>query len=565
MTELTPPSTPSSGETSLDGPSNAGVSSPPRRSTRPPSMRVSVGPHVPPPSPLSQIKHDVPSSIVVFLVALPLCLGIALASGAPLFAGLITGIVGGVVVSWASGSQLAVSGPAAGLSAIVLAGITSLADYRAFLLAVVLAGGLQLVLGFVRAGIIAYYFPSNVIRGLLAAIGALLILKQAPHALGLDTDFMGDEGFFGADARNTFSEIAYAITHLRWGALIVSAIGLGVLFGWDRIPEKRRPKWLPAPLIVVALGLGVNQVLLTSAPSLAISSEHLVALPAGGPSALIAALQFPDFTRITDIDVWQLALVLAIVASIETLLCLEAIDKLDPYKRVSPADRELKAQGLGNLVAGMIGGLPMTAVVVRGSANVQSGARTKMSSFLHGIWLLVAVLALPSVLNLVPLAALAAVLIHVGYKLSPVSLFRKMFALGWNQFLPFAATFVAILLTDLLKGVAIGLAISVFFILKRSMESPYFMSHHEKHADFGVPYVRIELAEHVSFLHKAAVIKALQEIGHGSFVEIDGSRSRHIDRDVLEIIYDYRTESKLKNIQVELVEIPSIGAPVGGH
>ena len=468
------------------------------------------------------------------------------------------------MVSWASGSQLSVSGPAAGLSAIVLAGIEGV-GYPAFLLAVVLAGGFQIALGFFRAGIIAYYFPSNVIRGLLAAIGALLILKQIPHAVGLDTDFMGDEGFWGADSRNTFAEIGYAISNLRWGALIVSAIGLAVLFGWDKLPERLRPKWLPAPLLVVAAGLLINLAFTTFAPDLTISSEHLVALPDGGPGELLASLALPDFTRITDPAVWQIAGVVAIVASIETLLCLEAVDKLDPYKRVSPADRELKAQGIGNVIAGLLGGIPMTAVVVRGSANVQSGGRTKMSAFLHGVLLLVAVLALPAVLNLIPLAALAAVLIHVGYKLSPVSLFRKMFAMGWEQFLPFAATFVAILLTDLLKGVAIGLAVSIFFILKKSMESPYFLSHQEKHADFGVPYVRLELAEHVSFLHKASVIRALQEIAPSSFVEIDGSRSKVIDRDVLEIIHDYRTESKLKNIQVELIEIPSAGPSAGGH
>lgn len=578
MSEPAPPATsstrPSQGSTegptaepgreSISFPDDGPSAPPARRSMRPPSMRPSVGPHVPVPTPTSQLKHDVPASIVVFLVALPLCLGIALASGAPLFAGLISGIVGGLVVAWASGSNLSVSGPAAGLTAIIVAAIEHL-GYEAFLLSVVIAGAMQIGLGLLRAGIIGYYFPSNVIRGLLAAIGALLILKQIPHAIGLDTDFMGDEGFWGGDARNTFGEIGYALTHLRWGALAASTLGLAVLFGWERIPEARRPKWLPAPLLVVALGLAVNQLFVAVAPGLAISSEHLVALPTGGPAALLDNLRFPDFTRIADPAVWQTAAVLAIVASLETLLCLEAVDKLDPYKRVSPTNRELGAQGLGNIVAGLIGGIPMTAVVVRGSANVQSGGRTKTSAFLHGVLLLVAVLALPAVLNLVPLAALAAILIHVGYKLSPVSLFKKMFALGWEQFLPFLATFVAILLTDLLKGVAIGLAISIFFILKRSMESPYFLSRQEKHADFGVPYVRLELAEQVSFLHKASVIRALQEIAPDSFVEIDGSRSKAIDRDVLEIIYDYRTESKLKNIQVELIEIPTAGPSFGGH
>jgi MFS superfamily sulfate permease-like transporter len=546
-------------------PPSSSVSISPRGRTSIPPRRPSVGPHVPPPRPWDQLKHDAPASVVVFLVALPLCLGIALASGAPLFAGVLTGIVGGVVVSWASGSALSVSGPAAGLTAIVFAGIQSLGSYEAFLLAVVLAGVIQIVLGLLRAGIVGYYFPSNVIRGLLAAIGALLILKQVPHAVGLDTDYMGDESFQGADHRNTFAEIVHAVTHLRWGALIVAVAGLAILLLWDRIPAKKRPKWLPGPLVVVLIGTVINLLFTVVAPQLSIGPDDLVALPTGGPMLLLENLRFPDFTRIADPAIWTLAATLAIVASIETLLGVEAIDKLDAYKRVTPTDRELKAQGLGNIVAGMIGGIPLTAVVVRGSANAQAGARTKMSSFLHGLLLLVAVLVMPRMLNLIPLAALAAVLIHVGYKLSPVGLFRQMFALGWEQFLPFVATFLAILLTDLLRGVAIGLAISIFFILKRNFESPYFLSRQEKHAEAGIPYLRIELGEHVSFLHKASVIRALQGIAKGTIVEIDGSKSRFIYRDVLEIIHDFRTEAKTRDIDVRLIDIPSPGAALGGH
>jgi MFS superfamily sulfate permease-like transporter len=536
----------------------------PRRSSVPP-RRPSIAPTAAPSGPFAHWKADAPAAVVVFLVALPLCLGIALASGAPLFAGLITGIVGGVVVAWASGSALSVSGPAAGLTAIVVAGIHEAGTYEAFLVAVVIAGAIQISLGFLRAGIIGYYFPSNVIRGLLAAIGALLILKQFPHAIGLDTDYMGDESFTGGDSRNTFVEIAYALTQLRWGAVIVAAIGLAILFGWERIPEAKRPKWLPAPLLVVVLGILVNLAFGAFAPGLAIGHEDLVSLPTGGPLGLLDALRFPDFSRIGDTAIWTMGATIAIVASIETLLCVEAVDKLDPYKRVTPTDRELKAQGIGNVIAGLLGGIPMTAVVVRGSANVQAGGRTRLSAFLHGALLLVAVVAIPWVLNHIPLAALAAVLLHVGYKLSPVSLFRKMYALGWEQFLPFAATFVAILFTDLLKGVAIGLAISLFFILKRNFEMPYFMSREEKHAVEGVPWIRFDLAEHVSFLHKASLIRALQGIPKNSMVEIDGSGSRFIDRDVLEIIYDFRTEAKLKNIDVVLIDVPRPEGSVGGH
>lgn len=533
----------------------------PRSMSSPPNPSVAG---VERPTPFSQLKHDVPASIVVFLVALPLCLGIALASGAPLLAGMITGIVGGVVVSWASGSQLAVSGPAAGLAVIVLNGIESLGSYEAFLLAVVLAGGLQIVLGALRAGIIGWYFPANVIRGLLAAIGALLILKQLPHAIGLDTDYMGDESFVGAGGRDTFAEIGYALTNLRFGALIVSAIGLGILFGWDRIPAAKKPKWLPAPLLVVTLGVIANAVLGAVAPELVISSEHRVQLPTGGPAALLGDLRFPDFSRIADAAVWTTAATLAVVASIETLLSIEAIDKIDPYKRTTPTNRELAAQGLGNIVAGLIGGIPMTAVIVRGSANVQSGARTKMSAFLHGMLLLSAVLALPAVLNMIPLAALAAVLLHVGYKLAPVSLFKQMYARGTSELMPFLATFFGILLTDLLKGVAIGMAVAIFFILKRNFELPFYIERTAR-TEAGVPVVRIELSENVSFLNKAAVIKALQEIAHGTVVEIDGTRSRFIHPDVLDVIYDYRTEAKLREVDVRLREIPRPGGSLGAH
>lgn len=522
---------------------------------------MSAGSHVPRPQPFSQLKHDGPAALVVFLVALPLCLGIALASGAPLFAGLITGIVGGIVVAWASGSPLAVSGPAAGLTVIVANGISSAGSYEAFLLAVVLAGVMQIVLGQLKAGIIGWYFPANVIRGLLAAIGAILILKQLPHALGLDTDYMGDESFIGSGSRNTFAEIAYAVSHLRWGAFLVAALGLSMLFAWDRVPAAKRPKWLPAPLIVVVLGAVVNQLLWAVAPELAIREADLVTLPTGGPAELLSNLRFPDFSRIGDSAIWTVAATLAIVASVETLLSIEAVDKLDPYKRVTPTNRELMAQGIGNITAGLIGGLPMTAVIVRGSANIQAGARTKMSAFLHGVLLLVAVAALPHVLNLIPLAALAAVLLHVGYKLSPVNLFKQMYRLGWDQFLPFLATFVAILLTDLLKGVMIGLVVAVFFILKRNFEMPYFITRQEKHADLGVPFIRIELAENVTFLNRASVIRVLQEIPENSIVKIDGSRSRYIYRDVLEVIYNFRTEAKIRKIDVELIDIPPL---VGG-
>ncbi len=532
------------------------------RSRMPP--RASVGPGAPPPKPWEKLKHDLPSSLVVFLVALPLCLGIALASGAPLAAGLIAGIVGGLIVAPASGAALAVSGPAAGLTVIVLNGVRDLGSWEAFLMATVIGGVLQIVLGFVRAGIIAYYFPSTVIRGMLAGIGALLILKQLPHAVGLDTDFMGDEAFVGADHRNTFMEIWYAFSHMRPAAIAISVIGLAVLFGFDYLPDKMRPKLFPAPLAVVLLGLGLNQLFAAVMPTWALGAEDRVALPSGGPAALLDAFTMPDWSRALDRDVLLVGVTIAIVASIETLLCIEAIDKLDPYKRITPTDRELKAQGLGNLVSGALGGLPLTAVIVRGSANVQSGARTKASAFFHGVLLLIAVLALPTVLNLVPLAALAAILLHVGYKLAPISLFRKMYALGFEFFLPFAATFLGILLTDLLKGVGIGMVVAIFFLLKRNFETPYFVHRQQETDEAGVHYLRLELSEHVSFLNKAAVLKALMELPEGAVVEIDGSNSKFIYRDVLELIHDFRTTAKLRKIELRLVDIPDVES-AGGH
>jgi MFS superfamily sulfate permease-like transporter len=510
----------------------------------------------------AELKHDLPASIVVFLVALPLCLGIALASGAPLLSGLITGIVGGIVVALASGSPLAVSGPAAGLAVVVLNAITSLGSYEAFLLAVVLAGALQIVLGALRAGIIGWYFPASVIRGLLAAIGALLILKQVPHALGIDTDYMGDTSFLGGAERNTFDEVGYALGHVSWAALIVSGLGLAILFGWDKLPASRQPKWLRAPLLVVALGIAVNALLAAVWPDGALRAEHLVQIPSGGPAALVDSLRFPDLSRIGDPAIWIAAGTLAIVASLETLLSIEAMDKLDPFKRTTPTNRELVAQGVGNIVAGAIGGLPMTAVIVRGTTNVHSGARTKASAFFHGIWLLLAVLALPALLNRIPLAALAAVLLHVGYKLSPLDLFKKMYRRGWPELLPFLATFFGILFTDLLKGVGIGMAVAIFFILKRNLETPYFLRNPERRLEDGRAFIRIELSEDVSFLNKASVIRVLQDIPKDATVEIDGSRSCFIHPDVIEVIDDFRTEARLKNIQVELIGVPKKGGHV---
>lgn len=529
----------------------------------------------PPPSPerqldkpregyLANLRFDVPSSVVVFLVALPLCLGIALASDAPPLAGLITGIVGGIVVAWASGSALAVSGPAAGLTTIVAAAIASL-GYDGFLLAVVFAGLIQIGLGFARAGLVAYYFPSSVIKGMLAAIGIILIIKQIPHATGFDDDWEGDMTLFTSGIPEGVETMSHVLTHvgsflgaIHWGAVIVAMAGLAVLVIWSKVPRLRDLRWLPAPLLVVLLGIGLNELFLAVAPQLAMRGAHLVQLPTGGLSELYAEMSLPDFGRALDGEIWTAAITIAIVASIETLLCIEAIDKLDPYKRSTPTNRELVAQGVGNMVAGLLGGLPMTAVIVRGSANIQSGGRTRMSAFLHGCMLLLAVVLLPWAMNKIPLAALAAVLLHVGYKLARLELFRHMLRQRKDIWVPFVVTVLAILFTDLLRGVGIGMAVGVFFLLRQNLQVPYFIHHREQHEEADGQHIHLELSENVSFLNKASVNKVLHELPDGSKVEIDGRTSHYIHPDVIELIREFHETAHVRNIEVTLVEIPEV-------
>lgn len=525
---------------------------------------------------LANLRHDVPASVVVFLVALPLCLGIAVASDAPPLAGLITGIVGGLVVAWASSSALAVSGPAAGLATIVAAAIAVPAQgglgYEGLLLAVVLAGVFQIGLGFAKAGLVAYYFPSSVIKAMLAGIGIILILKQIPHATGFDGDWEGDLTLFHAGILEEAAAWQAALSHvgsffdaIHLGASIIALLGLAVLVIWPRIPGVKDIRWLPAPLVVVVLGVVVNQVFLAAAPDLAMRGAHLVQLPTGGVTELVSEMSLPAFGRIGDWDIWTSAFTIAIIASIETLLCIEAIDKLDPYKRTTPTNRELKAQGLGNILSGMVGGLPMTAVIVRGSANIQSGARTRMSAFLHGALLLAAVVLLPWAMNLIPLAALAAVLLHVGYKLARVELFRHMLRQSADQWAPFLITIVAIVFTDLLKGVGIGLAVAVFFLLRNNLKVPYFIHHREQHEESDGQHIRIELSEDVSFLNKASVNKVLHELPDHSVVEIDGKTAQYIHPDVLELIHEFNDTAHTRSIEVTLVDIPDLGDTGPGH
>jgi len=516
-------------------------------------------------SPRRNFKHDLPASMVVFLVALPLCLGIALASGAPLLAGVITGIVGGIVVSWLSGSSIAVSGPAAGLTVIVLDGIQTMGSFEAFLLAVALSGVFQLLFGLLRAGLVAYYFPSTVIKGLLAAIGLILILKQIPHAIGFDKDYEGDESFIQPDGRNTFTEIIEAFGHINLGAVTIAVLGLCILLAFERFPRFKL-KWLPGPLLVVVLGVVLNELFRFVLPGWVNAGELLVRLPTMADGGILAALTLPAFEAATFMDpkLYQVAATVAVVASIETLLCIEAMDKLDPFRRNSDPNRELRAQGIGNIIAGLLGGIPMTAVIVRGSANVQAGGRTPVAAFGHGVLLLVSIIAIPTLLNRIPLAALAAVLLHVGFKLAPPTLFRRMYRQGRSEFIPFIVTVVAILLTDLLIGVAVGMATGVFFILKANLATPYYLTRHdvrvEDHTGGLRVHVEIQLSENVSFLNKASFSKVLQEIPDRAVVEIDGSFARFIDRDVLEIIHDFKSSAQFRGIDVNLTAIPAPNA-----
>jgi MFS superfamily sulfate permease-like transporter len=512
------------------------------------------------------LKNDLPSGVVVFLVALPLCLGIALASGAPLFSGIIAGMVGGMVVAFASGSSLSVSGPAAGLTVIVLNAITSLGSYEVFLLAVALAGILQIILGYLKAGIIGYYFPSNVIKGMLAAIGIILILKQIPHAIGYDVDNEGDFAFIQADGENTFSEILNSINHLHPSAVIISAISLFILIMWERPILKKFNffKVVPGALIVVVLGILINEWFKVAYPEFYLTGDKLVRLPvANSAGEFIGQFTLPDFSGLQNYQVYVVAITIAIIASLESLLSVEAADKLDPYKRNTPTNRELKAQGLGNLVSGLIGGLPLTAVIVRTSANINSGAKTKLSSIIHGLLLLSSVIAFANFLNKIPLACLAALLLMVGYKLAKVSLFKSMYKMGWDQFLPFIVTVVAIQFSDLLKGIGIGMVVSIFFILRNNYRRAYNF-HQERHHNGHDHKITIQLAEDVTFLNKGSIAHTLDNLPDNASVTIDGSKSHSIDVDVLEIIHNFKSAAELKKIKLELKDIPSFNG-VSGH
>ncbi len=505
------------------------------------------------------IKHDLPASIVVFFVAVPLCLGIALASGAPLFSGIIAGIVGGIVVGGASGSPLGVSGPAAGLAVIVLGAIATLGgSFESFLVAVVLAGVLQIAMGYAGLGAIAYYFPSSVIKGMLTGIGLLIIIKQVPHALG----YVGgtEEELITSGGNAAFGPLSRIADAITPAALLVSGIALALLVSWDTwlAPRIKLFRTIPGPLAAVAVGILMSALMASGVIQWTLAPNQLVAIPVAGSIAeFLAQFARPDFSVLSNPDVYIVAGVLALIASIETLLCVEATDRLDPQKRITPTNRELKAQGLGNIVSGLIGGLPVTQVIVRSSANISFGGRTKLSAILHGVFILLCVIAIPSVLNMIPLATLAAILLVVGYKLAKPALFAQMYRHGWEQFAPFMATVAGILAFDLLRGIGIGLAVGIAVVLHHNLKNPFsVVTTHPEAKEY-----RIQLAEEVSFLNKGSILQQLQKIREDSHVVIDGSRSKVIDFDVLEILRDFRNTAPARRIVVELQGI-SLDAPL---
>jgi len=501
---------------------------------------------------LSNLKHDLPASVVVFFVALPLCLGIALASGAPLFSGLIAGIIGGIVVGSLSGSQVGVSGPAAGLAAIVLTAIGDLGGFQNFLLAVVLGGLIQLLFGILRAGIIGYYFPSSVIKGMLTGIGIIIILKQIPHFFGYESP-EGDFSFFQHNGENTFSGIFNALKYISPGATLIAFLSLAILLLWSNVLSKKARifELIQGPLVAVAVGI-LFVVITSDNAYWAIQSQQLVSVPVPeNINSFLGQFSFPNFGVIGNPQIWITAFTIALVASLETLLCVEATDKLDPEKRVTPTNRELIAQGTGNFISGLIGGLPVTQVIVRSSANIQSGGKTKMAAIIHGFLLLISVLLIPVLLNQIPLSVLAAILLIVGYKLAKPSLFVTMYQLGWKQSVPFVVTVLGIVFTDLLIGIGLGLLVGIVVILIKSFQNSHFL--HIEDKSNGKHRIKMTLAEEVTFFNKGAILKELDSLPRDTVLELDVRKTRFLDHDIIEILQDFSEKRKVRNIDIIII------------
>lgn len=491
---------------------------------------------------IKNLKYDIPAAIIVFLVAVPLCLGIALASfpegEAILFSGIIAGIVGGIVVGLLSGSQLGVSGPAAGLAVIVLNAIKDLGAFEIFLLAVVIGGVFQVILGILRAGVIGYFFPNSVIKGMLAGIGIIIFKKQIPIAFG----------------HKGFGDWLADLSVFNTGTVVITVVSLAVLILWEQkfMKQIKAFQLIQGPLVVVSLGVIMG--LLFNDTSLAlVGDKHLVSIPVSANfTEFMNQFTFPDFSKITDPVVWKVGLTIAVVASLETLLCLDATDKLDPFKRVAPANRELVAQGVGNVVSGLVGGLPVTQVIVRSSTNIQSGGRTKVSAILHGFILLICAMSIPQLLNMIPLASLAAILFMVGYKLAKPELFKAMYKQGQNNFVPFVVTIAGIVVIDLLVGIGLGLMVAICFILYHNYKKPYLF---DASQDFQDGRIHLKFAEDVTFINKASIQRTLTELSDGSKVVLDASKTISMDHDVIEIINEFLEGAAYRNIEVEVIDL----------
>jgi MFS superfamily sulfate permease-like transporter len=499
---------------------------------------------------VKNLIQDFRASIVVYLVALPLCLGIALASGAPLLSGILAGIVGGIVVGVFSNSHTSVSGPAAGLTVIVFSAIATLGNFRDFTLAVLLCGVLQLIFGFLKGGLAGGYFPNSVIKGMLAAIGIILVLKQIPHAVGYDANAIGDDSFSNPDGLNTFSELLMAFDRFHPGAVIISFTAFVLILFWDKMAKAGNTffKLIPGPLIAVIVGVSLNEIFKVSNPLLIIPQDNLVRIPIGNEiSALFKAIELPNWAAISNPAVWTTALTLAIVASLESLLSVEAIEKIDPKRRFANKNQELKAQGMGNILCGLLGGLPVTAVIVRSSANLNAGAHSKLSTILHGVWLLISCLIFARLLELIPLAVLAAILIHVGMKLAPIRSFKEMYKNGWSQIIPYVVTISAILLTDLLVGIGIGIIVGLFFVIRSNHHKAIIM------VSEGNDYL-LRFIKDVSFLQRPMLYHFLSQIPENADVVIDGSNQIFIDDDIISVLQDFMVNASEKNIKIELIK-----------
>ncbi len=498
----------------------------------------------------SVFRKDALAGLIVFLIALPLCLGIAQASGAPLFAGIVAGVIGGIIVGFFSKSQVSVSGPAAGLIAIVISAVQGFGAFEIFLCAVVVAGAVQILLGLLRAGTIANYFPSNVIEGMLAGIGLTIIIKELPNAVGF---VKGTQGGGMADADDGFqwADITAALDRIEPAAAIISIIGITLLALWTTKVFKK-VAIIPAGLLVVVVGTGLNELFIATGHGMALEPAHLVRLPIPGSfSDFVHQFRLPDFQGFLNPAVWKTGVVIAVVASIETLLCIEATDGMDPHKRYTSGNAELRAQGIGNMLSGFIGGLPITSVIVRSSANINAGAETKRATIIHGSLLLICVAAVPALLNHIPKASLSAILLFTGYRLCRPAVIRHMWQGGWTQFIPFVATALAVVALDLLKGVGIGLGISVFYMLRQNLRIPFF---YQRSTFSNGDLIKLTLSQEVSFLNKAAIKETLKQVPAGASVIIDASGTGYIDFDVLDLIRDFAgTHAPEANIKVSLI------------